>query len=236
MNSYSFSQNCRPRGDFRIDEILEYFDLMKEAFRCPEIYGSNSKALELSRENLERIFRKKIDKLFPGIGVDVDWFTIPPRNRDDNTVRFEIHTGAHPEKIFIDTYDISIGEAKKVPDLSYFEKSIQIFEPFEAYLSEFKNEAHWDWYDRQQEIENFDRPAIIRGFHYMDESLIRNIGGMKHCLKAPAWKVERFCKGVLIELVPGLFDHENPEHLKIQEEAMEHFGIPVVWTAPEIDY
>ncbi len=235
MNSYLFSQNCRPRGDFRIDEILEYFDLMKEAFRCSEIYGSNSKPLELTRENLERIFRKKIDKLFPGIGVNVDWFSIPPRKRDDNTVRFEIHTGTFPDEVFIDTYDISIGEAKKVPDLSYFEKSIQIFEPFEAYLGESENEYALDSYNRQQEIP-FDRPAIIRGFHYMDESLIRNIGGMKHCLKAPAWKVERFCKGVLIELVPGLFDHENPEHLKIQQEAMEHFGIPVVWTAPEIDY
>jgi hypothetical protein len=49
-------------------------------------------------------------------------------------------------------------------------------------------------------------------------------------------KVERFYKEILIELVPGLFDSENPEHLKIQQEAMEHFGIPVAWSAPEEEY
>lgn len=235
MNSYYFCQNCRPRGDFRIGEILEYLDLMKGAFRCPVIYDKNSRALELTSENLKRIFKKKIDKLFPGIGVNVDFFSIPPSNRNDDTVRFEIHTGTHPDEIFIDTYDISIGEARKVPDLTYFEKSVEIFEPFEAYMAEFENESVLDAYNRQQEIENFDRPAIIRGFHYMDQTLIRSLGGMKHCLKTPAWHVGRFFKGVLIELIPGLFDSGNPEHLKIQQEAMEHFQIPVEWSAPEIE-
>jgi len=52
-----------------------------------------------------------------------------------------------------------------------------------------------------------------------------SIGGIKYCLKAPAWRVRRFCEGVLIELVPGLFDSEKPEHLRIQEEAMTYFQL-----------
>jgi hypothetical protein len=49
-------------------------------------------------------------------------------------------------------------------------------------------------------------------------------------------KVEWLCKGVLTEVVPGLFDSKNPEHLKSRQEAMDHFGTPVSWSAPEEEY
>jgi len=225
MNSYSFNQGCRPRGDFRIDEIIEYLDLMKEAFRFPVLFDKNSKPVEVTASVLKRIFKGKIDQEFPGIGVNVDFFSIPPLNRDMNTVRFEIHTGAHTDEIFVDSYDISIGAARKVPEFDYFEKAIEIFKPFEAYISEFRNESRLDSYNRQQAIPKFDKPAIIRGFHYLDKGMARSIGGIKYCLKAPAWHVERFCEGVLIELVPGLFDSSNPEHLEVQENAMAYFNL-----------
>jgi hypothetical protein len=225
MASYTLWQRCRPRGDFRIAEIIDFLTLMKEAFRVSELYDKRNKPVNLIHSDLQNMFQKKIDRTFPGIGVNVDFFSIPPRMRDRNTVRFEIHTGTHPDEIFIDFYDISIGEGRKVPDLSYFEKSIQILRPFEAFLSEFKNEIALDWYDRQQAIPKFDKPALIRGFHYLDEGMARSIGGIDHCLKAPAWKVERFCEGVLIRLVPGLFDPEDPEHLKIQRQAMKYFKL-----------
>jgi hypothetical protein len=225
MNSYSFSQNCRPHGDFRVDEIVEYLYLMKDAFRFPVLYDKNNKPVEVTAAALETIFKKKVDKEFPGIGVNVDFFSIPPRKRDMNTVRFEIHTGTYPDEPFIDTYDISIGEPRKVPNFDYFEKSIEILKPFEAYISEFQNESKLDAYNRQQAIPKFDKPAIIRGFHYLDKDMARSIGGIKYCLKAPAWQVKRFCEGVLIELVPGRFDSSNPEHLEIQEDVMIYFNL-----------
>jgi hypothetical protein len=208
-----------------VPEIIDFLTLTKGAFRCPVLYDKRDKPVPLAPSDLHKIFQKKIDKIFPGIGVNVDFFSIPPGKRDDNTVRFEIHTGTHPDEIFIDAYNISIGDGKKVPDLSYFEKSIEIFRPFEAFLSEFNNEDDLDAYDRQQAIPKFDKPAIIRGFHYLDEGMARSIGGIDYCLKVPAWKVERFCEGVLIRLVPGLFDPENPEHLKIQRQAMKYFKL-----------
>jgi hypothetical protein len=225
MASYSLWQRCRPRGDFRIAEIIDFLTLMKEAFRVPQLYDKRNRPVRLTPLDLHKILQKNMSKPFPDIGADVDFFSIPPGKRDDNTVRFEIHTGTHPDKIFIDSYDISIGEGRQVPDLSYFEKSIEILKPFEAFLSEFSNEIALDWYDRQQAIPKFDKPAVIRGFHYLDEGMARSIGGINYCLKAPAWKVERFCEGILIHLVPGLFDPENPEHLKIQKQAMKYFKL-----------
>jgi hypothetical protein len=225
MNSYTFEQYCRPRRDLRVDETLDFLILMKEAFRFPRLYDRTDLPIELGVSVLRAIFQKEINKRSPGIGSDVDFFSIPPRKRDDNTVRFEIHTGTGPEQIFIDTYHISIGAANKVPDFDYFEKSIEIFKPFEAYISEFRNESLMNAYDRQQAIPKFDRPAIIRGWHYLDEGMARSIGGIQCCLKAPAWHVERFCEGVLIQLVPGLFDSDDSEHLAVQEEVMEYFHI-----------
>jgi hypothetical protein len=72
---------------------------------------------------------------------------------------------------------------------------------------------------------DFRIPDIIRGFHYLDEGMARSIGGIDFCLGAPAWKVERFCDGVLIRLVPGLFDNNNFRHRGIQHEAMKYFNI-----------
>ena len=224
MSSYIFRQRCRPRGDFRIHEMIEFLDLMKDAFEFPILYDKNSRPVEMDPEVLEGIFKRKIDKLFPGIGVNVDFFSIPPRNRDDNTVRFEIHTGTHPDEIFIDSYDISLYRWR-IPDLNYFEKSILIFRPFEAFLAEDENEYRMDAYNRQRAIPDFSKPTIIRGFHYLGKDLTRSIGGIDYCLKAPAWRVERFCEGVLIELVPGPFDLSNPEHVKTQEKVMEYFDL-----------
>jgi hypothetical protein len=223
VNSYSFWQLCRPRGDFRIKETIEFFNLMRKAFRFPVLYDRNDKPVEITAPVLQDIFRKETSKHFPKIGATVHFFSIPPKNRDDNTVRFEIHTGTHPDETFIDSYDISIGAEPKVPDLSYFQRSIEIFRPFEAYVSEFRNDADLNWYEREQAIPNFDKPALIRGFHYLDKGMAASIGGIDHCLKAPGWKIETFCEGILIQLAPGLFDPTNTEHLKIQQQAMKYF-------------
>ncbi len=225
MSSYIFRQLCRPQGGFRIPEVLEFLDLVQEAFRCPDLYDSSNRPLDLSEAGLQRIFEKKAAKAGRGNGIEKTFFTIPPKKRDHDTVRIEISTGFPPDGIIIDTYNIDMCDGKLVPDFDYFEKSVKIFKPFEAYLAEGDNEIAIDAYDREQAVPKFDRPVVIRGFHYLDEGMARAIGGIKHCLKAPAWHVEKFCEGVLIELVPGLFDNDNPEHLRVQEEVMDYFHL-----------
>jgi hypothetical protein len=225
MASYSFDQRCRPCGDFRIDEMIEFFALMKEAFRFPELYDQHSKPVPLQSSVLQSIFSKSLSKVFPSVGSEVAFFSIPPRSRDDKTVRFDMHAGTGSDENVIDQFNIEIGERSRVPDLSYFERSIEIFHPFEAYLSEDNNEFDLNSYDREQAQPGFTKPVIIRGFHYLDKTLAQALGGIAYCLKTPAWHVERFCDGVLIELFPGPLDNTNPEHLRIQEEAMAYFGL-----------
>lgn len=220
---YTLRQYCRPRGDLRVKEISEFLDLMKEALRFTTVYDDKSKPLDCSTNGIEELLRRERDPKFVHLGINTDLFSLPPRNRDDTTVRFDIHTGTFPGRVFVDSYDISIGGSEQVPDFSYFRQSIKIFMPFEAYLSEDENEYRLRAYERQQGIPQSDKPAIIRGFHYLDEGMAESIGGIDYCLNAPAWRVERFFKGVLIHLVPGIFDTFNPEHVQVQEDVMDYF-------------
>jgi hypothetical protein len=113
MGSYTLRQRCKPKGDFRIAELIEFLTLMTEAFRISRLYDKRNKSIRLTPSDLNNIFQRKLSKRFPSIGADVDFFSIPPGNRDDDTVRFEIHTGTHADEIFIDFYDISIGNPYK---------------------------------------------------------------------------------------------------------------------------
>jgi len=225
MSGYMFRQRCRPRGDFRIPQIMEFLDVMKEAFRYSRLYDSHDKPVELTETGLRKILEKNVDKVFPSIGATLDFFTIPPRKMDDDTVSFEIHTGTQPDEPFIDAYDISMDDKRKIPDFDYLERSIQIFKPFEAFLSETENEYQLNAFNRQRAHPGFSKPAIIRGFHYLDEGMARSIGGSTYCLKAPAWHVKKFCDGVLFELFPGPLDSDNPDHLEAQEGVVAYFNM-----------
>lgn len=223
MSSYTFRQRCRPRGDYRVPQLIEFLGLVKKAFRLSDLYDSKSKPIDVSEAGLWKLFEKETKGRLE-FEAAVDFFTLPPRMRDNNTIRIEITTGSRPEDPFIDVFNLSIGDGRKVPDFRYFEKSINIFKPFEAFLAEDENEFRLHSYNRQQGTK-FSKPVIIRGFHYLDADMAHSIGGIDYCLNAPAWKVERFCEGVLIRLVPDLFDPDNPEHVRIQDAVMTYFKL-----------
>jgi len=226
MTSYMFHQRCRPKGDLRVKEILQWLELMRIAFGVESLYDTNNRPVHLNEKYLFMIFEMKRDRRFPEIGVNKDFFSIQPKLRSNETIRFEIHTGCNPKTTFIDTYHVDIGSGDRLPAFDYFKESIRILRPFEAYLSESRNEINLGTYDRQQAMRPyFSKPAIIRGFHYLDEGMASSIGGIDYCLQAPAWKVEKFCEGILIQLVEGEFNSESAAHLESQQVAMEYFKL-----------
>jgi hypothetical protein len=224
MNSYTFRQRCRPRGNYRIKEIIKFLKLAEEAFQCESLYDVRGNPIDLTEPQVRGIMEKAVDKRFPGLGAIEEFFTIPPRKRHSGTVRVEISTGTHPDKPFVDWYDLHMGQASKVPDLAYFKRSIKIFRPFEAFLAEDENEFKLDAHGRLQET-RFRKPEIIRGFHYLDAGMVQTLGGFNYVLEAPAWSVDKFCDGVLIQLMAVLFDSSNSAHLRVQENVMDYFNL-----------
>jgi len=96
---------------------------------------------------------------------------------------------------------------------------------FEAFVSELDNDDDLDAYGHQQQVGFFAAPAIVRGLHYFDRQLPAPIGGLEHCLRAPASKVEPSLNGVLSQLVDDPFDPAKPEHLRRQQEVMKYLGM-----------
>jgi hypothetical protein len=225
MGGYDFDLRCRPSGDFRIPEMIDFLDLVREAFKCSVLYDSHSRPVNISEANLQKTCDKEAKEILPGCGVNIFFYTIPPQKILENRISVEIHTGTDPGEVLIDSYSILIGDKRMLPDFEYFERSIEIFKPFEGFLADDENEFQLRARDRQREIGGFTKPAVIRGLHYLDKDMARSIGGINYCLKAPAWHVDKFCEGVLIDLVPGVFDSTNPEHLEAQQKVMAYFDM-----------
>ena len=55
--------------------------------------------------------------------------------------------------------------------------------------------------------------------------MVQVIGGFDYVLKAPAWSVDKFCDGVLIQLMAVLFDSSNSAHIRVQENVMDYFNL-----------
>lgn len=158
-----------------------------------------------------------------GAGADIDIFG--RLGHGDEYVACEIHTGTSPNEKFIDHYNVDFGASGLLVGISEFRAAVRAMHPFEAFLAELNNDDAMDAYGRQQQLGFFSAPAIIRGLHYFDRRLAAPIGGIEHCLKAPANRVEQFLDGVLIQLVDEPFDPWNPEHLRRQQEVMKHLGM-----------
>jgi hypothetical protein len=158
-----------------------------------------------------------------GAGADIDIFG--RLGEGDEYVACEIHTGTRPGEPFIDHYNVDFGSGGLLVGTDEFKAAVRAMRPFEAFLAELNNDDDLEAYDRQQQLGFFTAPAIIRGLHYFDRKLAAPIGGIEHCLKAPASRAEPFLDGVLIQLVDGPFDPMNTDHLRRQQDVMSYLGI-----------
>lgn len=196
---------------------------MQQSFGLRDVFGKDGKPFPLDENNFSYFINKKLAKEpFSSCGINFDLFSIP--GRDPKVSCYEFHTGTQKGEKFIDFYNIDIGD-QNIPDLSTIKKSIELFNPFEAYLTSTANELQLQTFKRQNNAPGFLKPVIIRWLHYLDSSMIKNVGGLDHCLIAPAWRVEKFHNGVIIQLLEEPIDMENYDHCQAQLKVMTHFGL-----------
>jgi len=224
MPHYALDQRCRPTGDLRVEGIATLLALVKASCGISGFELAGGRAFAATPEAVEAVLRSVLAKAsVSGAGADIDVFG--RLGDSDEYVACEIHTGTNPGEPFIDHYNVDFGAGGLVVGTDDFRAAVRAMRPFEAFVAELNNDDDLDAYGRQQQVGFFAAPAIIRGLHYFDRQLAAPIGGLEHCLKAPASKVEPFLDGVLIQLVDGRFDPINPEHLRRQQEVMKHLGM-----------
>jgi hypothetical protein len=226
MAFFTYDQRCHPNGEFRIQEVIKFLIKIKQNFGIVDFYDRNDKIVDLSEEYLQKLLESKLPKgRFSKLGATINFFSQPPSLRDDSTLLVEIHTGTNPEKRLIDHYNFSIGNHFDLQYLDFIRDSIKLFNPFEAFVLESANEFKTQAHVRQQSIRNFERPSIIRYIHYINLNSVQVLGGLEFCLGAPAWKVQEFHQGILLQLCEEVFEPDNPQHLQVQAEVMKYFSM-----------
>ena len=223
MPHYALDQRCRPAGSLRAEGIAALLSLIKASCGVSGFELAGGQSFTGTPEAIAALLQSIMAKAsVPGAGADVDIFGRLPNGGD--YIACEIHTGTNPGEPFIDHYNIDFGAGGLLVDTSDFKKALLAMRPFEAFLAELNNDDDLDAYGRQQQV-GYAAPAIIRGLHYFDRQLAAQIGGLAHCLRAPASKVEPFLEGLLIQLVDEPFDPAKSEHLERQQAVMKHLGM-----------
>jgi hypothetical protein len=226
MGRFELVQRCWPTGSFRSAEVAQFLSSLARDCHLSRFETLDNRDFKATADSLELLFQAALDEApFPAAGADVDLHGAI--GETDDYVRCDFHTGTKPGQAFIDHYNVDFGESGIHITADQFRKAVQIVKPFEAFLAELNNEDSLDAYTRQQELNAFDVPAIIRSVHYFDHQMAARMGGVEHCLRAPGHRVERFLQGVLIELVDGPFEADNPAHLQAQQAVMQHLGFPI---------
>jgi hypothetical protein len=228
-NQYTVVHYLPSTGDLRARELHQCLRLLLETFElAPDLFGGSPDPIDWSTpQRLESYLKAKILPDVPEAGADDILLTRPERERDPLTCRFTIHVGSATASPFIDMVRLEINEHLERPSVDFLRESIRILRPFEAYIDERFNMAHIGWFERARAVSpRHSHPAFICGTHYFTADKAAPLGGIGHCLNAPAYNVERFADGIWIQLCEsGWLDKDNPNDWRIQQEVMEFFGI-----------
>jgi len=183
-----------------------------------------NKVVALTPESIEKIVHDRLeDETVPDVGIDVHLYLVSKTLGDLGWIVFCVY--AHASAGHLDDFTMTLCRGMAVPPMEKFECLVPIGSPHESYLDEMNNEVLYDEQQDQCATIGFTRPSMIRGLHYLGKELMESVGGLEKCLQIPAYKVKAFHEGVLIYLVEGLFDPENPDHLQAQRKAMEYLGL-----------
>ena len=221
MRRYQFVQRCRPTGDLRTRDVQAFLVLMKEAFGIEGWFHEPHELIGLELEEIEQRLRATRSK------KDLERFganwVLGAKTSDDQYLVLTIMVGG--DQWAPNDFSVDFTRTQILPDLSYFRRSIEIVRPFEAFISDSASELAIDAKFGIRRMENEYDLLILRWFQYLNADMIAAAGGLERCLGIPAFKVEPFCEGVLIQLTAEPFDGHNQRHLAVQEKAMQYLGL-----------
>ncbi len=218
MRAFQFLQRCRPKNDLRTSDVSGFLRLMSEAFDV-QFWTYRGGKVDLAESAIERRLRSLIDPQMPGAGAS--W--VLSSHGGESPIIVRLATGS--DEWGRDFFDVDFSHVQFLPDLSYFKRSIELCKPFEACIVDNKNEIELDSQERQRLSPNFQRPSIVRWFHYFGKPLVSALGGYDQCLATPAFKTERFRDGVLLQLTEEPFEACNSQHRERQRLAMRHLAL-----------
>ncbi|KAB2929276.1 MAG: hypothetical protein F9K24_20450 [Leptonema illini] len=223
MSRFTFEQRCRPQGIVRVTEAVGFLKAMQNGLGFTELRDEGGNIAELTESHLNALIASKlVGQQFPTIGGEVHLWG----ERGGLSARLEFRTGVGQGEKFPEYFVASLDSGMELPSVQFLEESIKNVKPYEAFVSEAENEDFWNSYDREFSVAGkFEKPALIRWFHYFDEKVVKALGGFDHCLQAPVWDARRFNQGVILQLTERPTEMTKATGREIQRRVMDFFSL-----------
>ncbi len=122
-------------------------------------------------------------------------------------------------------FEADFSRRSEFPDDAFFRAAIERIGPYEASVSPEQNGEQLRALIRERGRGNRSSVKSICWLHYLSWELADQLGGEKVLLQMPAFRVERFYKGFLIQLTEKPLDPNNGADLAVQRAAMEYLGL-----------
>lgn len=223
MGRFTFEQRCVPQGIVRVAEAVGFLTAMRNGLGLKELRDADGNIVELTEGHLTTLIAHELaQQQFPTVGGEVHLFG----ERGGLSVRLEFRTGIAQGEKFREFFNTCLDPGMELPSVQFLEESINNVKPYEAFVSEAENEDFWNSYDREFSVAGkFEKPALIRWFHYFDEEVVKALGGFDHCLQAPAWDARRFNQGVILQLTERPTEMTKATGREIQRQVMDFFAL-----------
>ncbi len=223
LNRYKFSMRFPPEANLRVEEVASFLGLMQQAFRVTNWRTGRDEVFEVSTKTVSRYLDEegRIRPSSPG-GI----ITLGPV---EGSYPIMISASTGSSEYVWDFMWVDFHATDPVPDLSYFRRCIESCRPTVAEISHSDNLETLRFSDRAYDQGRkgvSKRPVIINWFHYFNTQMADTFGGVAHCMEIPAYKVEHFCDGILIQLTPEAFNPTSETDLATQRNAMDFLGLP----------
>lgn len=222
MRKYQFTLQCFSRGTIRVADTVKFVRLTQDAFGRSGWTDSDGHVVELAEGPMERAIRggdasTKIARFGATWVAKSTGSAIP--------IVVTVTTGG--DQWALNDFTVNFSRTQELPEISYFRHAIELVRPFEAMVLDLDNDDHLRTAGvvTPRMAPHGSRVASLRWLHYLDRGLAEKVGGLPRCLATPAYRVEPFCDGVLIQLTPEPFDAQNQDHCAAQRRAMQFLGI-----------
>lgn len=219
---YQFTAEFAPSGEPRIAQIAAFLHLLETGFAIDD-WGDDHPKNGVTLESVRSAYLTAAkERKHPDLNTPL----VRTFGTTDLRLRAIVCSGAKPvQGAFDDSVNLMFDGDWRKPDPKLFLDIIATWGAFQAQLIRCKGQRE---IEPQERIHRFGRykPAALFGLDFFAERALTNLGGREYVLKTPAHRVSEYLNGVLIELVPGYyFNYENPEHHRIQQEAMRYLEI-----------
>ncbi|NBK96735.1 MAG: hypothetical protein EOM50_01715 [Erysipelotrichia bacterium] len=203
----------------KILNTLKRYDLFDTLF-LPAKSKKEVKIFEISNENIKKLILQKKDKVVCNIGSELSFSTSLNEETSLN-IKFSVgNSNCNLTKAIVISLPVNITSNKLKECAGLLKDLAETYDAFYACLtSNFNLRLYDNWYDNHNKT-----PKTVFWINYWGKDIVKKLKVNEKML-AKVYEYEQSDEGYYIRLQKEPFDTLNEEHVKLQKEINDLFGI-----------